>query len=139
MHCYLTLLRRDGKRCPADESGMRDHLVTVCLATVQGIRQLTATGCLGGLSPAVLWDPVLYRVAEREIVIRGIEHVGDAAVVQEWLLRPHYAMGWTSTLGHSAPLPVAEIPGWLRGRLMTPPNSDNVTQGPIADPGPRAD
>jgi len=35
---------------------------------------------------------VLTRLAEQEMIFRGIERLADASVVQEWRLRPHG--GW---------------------------------------------
>lgn len=86
MKFYLTLLRRDGKRTVASTS---PRLVTAELTGHQGNRQLIAHCCFGGIIVAELWDPVLVRVNDEHLTLRGVERSGDAAVVQEWRLRPH--------------------------------------------------
>lgn len=92
MKFYLTLLRRNGRRLAEGQLADRDRLVSARLTIVQGIQHLEATCCFGGSKVGELWDPVLTRLGNQEMIFRGIERLADAGVVQEWRLRPH--MGW---------------------------------------------
>jgi hypothetical protein len=89
MKFYLSLLRRSGKRLPADQRTDPDRLVSVSLGQEQAYRLATATCCTGGVTVASLWEPTLVRVKDNELVFQGFESMNDAAVVQEWRLRQH--------------------------------------------------
>lgn len=88
MKFYLTQLRRDGKRLRDDQIERPARLVSMEIVSHKGCRQLVAHCCFGG-SVFGLWDPTLIRIDDQEMTIRGMAHSGDAAVVQEWRLRPH--------------------------------------------------
>lgn len=94
MKFYLTLLRHEGKRLPADRILQTDRLVTAHLSSNNGVRLLSAICCVGGGSVAQLWEPILSRIGIEDFTMRGIERVSDAGVVQEWRLRPHHADVW---------------------------------------------
>ena len=90
MKCSLTLLRHDGKRLPADQLVQSTRLITVTLSVVQGFRQATARCCYGGIEIAQLWEPVLIQIGRDDLTFHGFERLGDAAMVQEWRLRPYF-------------------------------------------------
>jgi hypothetical protein len=87
MKFLLTLLRRSGKRLPADQRTDPDRLVSLHLTQEHGYKLATATCCMGGSTVAALWEPTLVRVTEGELVFQGFESLNDAAMVQEWRLR----------------------------------------------------
>jgi hypothetical protein len=89
MKFLLTLLRRSGKRLPADQRTDSDRLVSLHLGHEQGYRLAKATCCTGGSTVAALWEPMLVRVKDNELIFQGFESLNDAAMVQEWRLRQH--------------------------------------------------
>lgn len=94
MKFYLTLLRHEGKRLASDRLHVVDRLVTAQLSATSGTRHLLATCCFGGETVAKLWDPVLARIGNEDVTLRGVEQYSEAAVVQEWRLRPYCADLW---------------------------------------------
>jgi len=68
--------------------------VTARLSSAHGLRVLCATCCYGGGTVAELWDPTLSRIGGEDFILRGIERVSEAGVVQEWRLRPHHVDAW---------------------------------------------
>lgn len=94
MKFYLTLLRHEGKRLASDRLHTVDRLVSTQLSATNGTRHLLATCCFGGETVAMLWDPVLARIGNEDITLRGVEQSTEAAVVQEWRLRPSCVDPW---------------------------------------------
>lgn len=90
MKFYLTVLRRDGKRLAPGQRAKEPRLVMTRLSVERGARCMEATCCFGGSLVAELWEPVLVRLGEEDLTVRGVERLGEAAVVQEWQLRPHF-------------------------------------------------
>lgn len=88
MKAYLTLLRRDGTRLTIPPSQM-GRLVSLTMRKAKGFRQARATCCYGGDLVSVLWEPIILGFGNTDFVLTGFERVGDAAVAQEWRLRPH--------------------------------------------------
>ena len=90
MKFYLTMMRRDGKRLGPDQRAKEPRLVMTRLSVESGTRRMEATCCFGGSVVGELWEPVLVRLGEEDLTVRGVERLGEAAVVQEWQLRPHF-------------------------------------------------
>ena len=89
MKFYLTMLRREGKRLAPEQVNQAPRLVMTRLSVVRGARCMKATCCFGGSVVGELWEPVLVRLGEEDLTVRGVERLGEASVVQEWQLRPH--------------------------------------------------
>ena len=90
MRFYLTMLRSEGKRLAAGQVNQPPRLVITCLSVVRGVKCMKATCCYGGMVVGELWEPMLVRLGEEDLTVRGVERLGEAAVVQEWQLRPHF-------------------------------------------------
>lgn len=89
MKCYLTKPRLDGKRLQRDQWEQPARLVTLTLSSSRGFRQLRAVCCFGGGVVGYLWEPAISSFGAVDLTLHGYEQLGDAGVVQEWLLRPH--------------------------------------------------
>ena len=90
MKFYLTVMRRDGKRLPPEELSQPPRLASLTLSSERGFRHLKAVCCFGGSTLGEIWEPVLSRLGTDDLTLHGYERLGDAGVVQEWRLRPHY-------------------------------------------------
>jgi hypothetical protein len=96
MKFYLTLLRHEGTRLLPDRMPQADRLVDVNILVFKGIRYLHASCGFRGDTVAELWEPVLSRMSQEDLTIRGLEHKSNAGYVQEWRLRPHHLDPWAS-------------------------------------------
>jgi hypothetical protein len=88
MHVLLSLKRRNGARLPTPAPDTNRRLVTFSLTRADGYRVARAQCCRGGLTVAVLWEPVLIRVNEESMLFQGFEQAEGQAVVQEWVVEP---------------------------------------------------
>ena len=96
MKFYLTLLRHEGTRLSPDRMPQADRSVNVNILVFKGVRYLHASCSFRGDSVAELWEPVLSRMNQEYLTIRGLEHKANAGFVQEWRLRPHHADPWAN-------------------------------------------
>ena len=89
MKFYLTVVRRDGKPLPPEELSQPPRLTSLALSSARGFRHLKAVCCFGGSTLGEVWEPVLSRLGADDLTLHGYERLGNAGVVQEWLISPH--------------------------------------------------
>jgi hypothetical protein len=87
MKAWLTPLRHSGRRI-ASGALTQARLVSLVLHGEKGFRRIQATCCYGGDVVGQLWEPSLLRFGDQDFVLSGFVREEDAAVVQEWRLRP---------------------------------------------------